>query len=114
MARYILVAHTEPVEGREAEFHDWTDNVHIPQIAALDGVDACVTQRFRMIDRPAPFRETRRYLTIYDVETNDIERVADAVDAAIAGKAFTLSDAFDGTSSSSSFFEVFTDRIAQR
>src|SRR5215469_3913675 len=76
MAKYVGIALTNPAEGKEAEFNDWYDNQHIPDVLALPG---CLSaQRFKLADQQLPNRPTPyRYLAVYEYE-------ADSVDAAIA------------------------------
>ena len=75
MTRFVGIALTNPVEGREREFNEFYDKQHVPEILALPG---CVSaQRFKLSDiqipnRPCPYR----YLAIYEFE-------ADAVEAAV-------------------------------
>ena len=70
MPRYKLVVMTKPVEGREREYNDWYQNVHLDDLVAIDGVKSA--QRFhlnRAVTDPPPMP----YLALYDVETNDID-----------------------------------------
>lgn len=66
-----LVALTNPVEGKEAEYNRWYDEVHVPDMLSLPGVTW--GQRFALpgtqtvgssapTDGPAP---THRYLALY-------------------------------------------------
>jgi len=75
MTKHVLIALTNPVEGREQEFNEWYDNQHVPDFLALPG---CVSaQRFKLSDvqlpRPCPYR----YLAVYEFE-------ADAIATAVA------------------------------
>jgi hypothetical protein len=35
---YLLIAFSSPAEGRDAEYHSWYDDVHLPEFTALPGV----------------------------------------------------------------------------
>jgi len=74
MPTYKLIVLTQPVEGREDEYNDWYQNVHLHDVAALDGVKRA--QRYRLNDNVAG-EEPFPYLAIYEIE-------ADSPDAVIA------------------------------
>ncbi len=38
MAKYNLIALTNPLEGRDDEFNDWYTNVHLADVLKLPGV----------------------------------------------------------------------------
>lgn len=95
MAKHVLVVLTNAANGRDDEFNDWYDNIHVPEILALPGFLAA--QRFRVGEAqigPAP---SHRYLALYEFEADNpadvtksfIEnagkmRMTDAIDAASA------------------------------
>ncbi len=62
---------TKPVEGREQDFNDWYQNIHLRDVVAVEAFKSA--QRFRlnqsMVDEPSPWP----YMAIYDVETDDID-----------------------------------------
>ncbi|MET9388313.1 hypothetical protein ABZY09_46955 [Streptomyces sp. NPDC002928] len=63
--REVLLALTNPVEGKDKEFQDWYWGTHIPEILALPGFVA--VRRLRAADTSTdgiPYR----YATIYEVE----------------------------------------------
>ncbi|MEV1025275.1 DUF4286 family protein [Streptomyces sp. NPDC050264] len=63
--REVLLALTNPVEGKDEEFQDWYWETHIPEILALPGFKAA--RRYRVADSAAdtvPYR----YVTLYEVE----------------------------------------------
>jgi hypothetical protein len=72
MARYWAVAHSNPSEGREAEYNDWYWNEHLKAILAIPGVIS--GQRFTAAPQqfgnaPQPFK----YLAVYEIETDVTE-----------------------------------------
>jgi hypothetical protein len=90
--RYLGVALTNPVEGKEAEFNEWYDNRHVLDTLALPG---CVSaQRYRLADvqrvgRPQPFK----YLALYEIETDDLAAMAAELAARSGTPAMPWSDA---------------------
>jgi len=71
--RYKLVVMTKPVQGREPEYNDWYQNVHLDDLVAIDGVKSA--QRFRLNQAVSCDKPPLPYLAIYDVETEDIDGV---------------------------------------
>ncbi|ROO87432.1 hypothetical protein EDD29_5040 [Actinocorallia herbida] len=67
--REALLALTNPVEGKDAEFKEWYWGTHIPEILALPGFVAA--RRYRAADS-AP-DGPHRYTTIYEVEGSATE-----------------------------------------
>lgn len=66
--KHLLVVLTEPVDGREAEFNDYYENLHIDEVLATTGWQA--GQRYHLTDQagakcPLPF------LAIYEAEADD-------------------------------------------
>jgi len=84
MSEYKLVVMTSAVEGREDEFNDWYDNVHLGDICALDGFTGAT--RYELQD----FGENplgHKYLAIYDMETDDADAtMQNMIKAATSGE----------------------------
>lgn len=74
MARYKLIALTNPVPGREDEFNRWYDEFHLPETCAVPGVVG--GQRYRRVGTPKPNGDSPRYeyFVVYEVETDDPEQ----------------------------------------
>lgn len=66
MARYKLVAFSNAVEGHDAEYNEWYDGQHMPDVLAIPGFVSA--ERFVCVD-DGP----HRYLAIYEIETDDLE-----------------------------------------
>ena len=106
MAHYLLVVHSEYLEGegKEKEFNDWYGN-HIDNLRKVEGVRS--VQRSRLLDIPSPTREGLRYLAIYDIETDDVVAFQKSVIEAESGT--PRSSAFNYETSRVGFFEVLDD-----
>jgi hypothetical protein len=71
MPKYTFVVLTNPVEGKEAEFNDWYNGHHVPDVLNVPGFVS--GQRFRLAD--LQFRNeprTQKYLALYEIETDDL------------------------------------------
>ncbi len=95
MAKFRMVALTNPVEGQEVAFNDWYRDVHLPELMSFEGMVSA--QRYKAavpLQTPLSFA----YLAIYDMETDDIgallQRIGSAGntsnDAADLASAFTV------------------------
>lgn len=89
----ILVIQTNAVSGRDVEFNEWYDSIHLDDVLGLPGVVAA--QRFRFMmprDANAPPPQYR-YLALYEIEGDPATTVA-ALDEAIAN-GMVISDAME-------------------
>lgn len=68
MAKCKLVALTTPLPGKEAEFNDWYQNTHLPEIIAIPGFQGA--QRFKLVAKMMG-ADDNQYLAIYDAESDD-------------------------------------------
>jgi hypothetical protein len=85
-----MIVLSNPVEGREKEYNDWYQNVHLGQVVAFEGFESA--QRFRLV-RNLVEREAYPYLAIYEIETDDIDAVLQEVQTQAGGERLTMSDA---------------------
>ena len=101
MAKCKLIALTTPVAGREDEFHDWYQNVHLPEILALPG--GISAQRFNLVAKLIG-SDTNPWLAVYDFETDNPGAVLGAMGEAAAGGKLTQSTASDMATTYTAFF----------
>ena len=104
MPRYKMIALTKPVAGREDEYHDWYQNVHLPEICAFPGVLGA--QRYQLAV-PLQNFDDRPFLAIYDIETDDINQTL----AGFAQNPTTACDASDNAGAYTVIFEEFGARV---
>ena len=70
MAHWVNIVETNCSDpSREKEFNDWYDNIHMPDVLASPGFLA--SQRYVSKE---PVKGRGKYLTVYDLETDDIEK----------------------------------------
>ncbi|MFC1405285.1 MULTISPECIES: DUF4286 family protein [Streptacidiphilus] len=87
-AHEILLALTNPVEGREEEFRTWYWETHIPEVLALPGI---VSAR-RYLAPESAAGVSHRYVTLYEVEGS-----AEAARDKLFTSGLSTSDALDVT-----------------
>lgn len=74
MAKYKLIVLINAIEGREDEFNDWFSNQHMHDSLKVPGMKTA--QRFELTDDQWPEASRQwRYMTLYDVETDDVAGV---------------------------------------
>lgn len=101
-----LIVFTSPAEGREDDFNDWYDNVHLAEFVALPGVVS--GQRFSLA--PHSPKAKTSYAAIYELSADPAEVMA-AMDAAIKDGSMHMSDAVDLTSVSMSAWDPHGDQM---
>jgi len=85
MARYKMVVMSKPAAGREQEYNDWYQNVHLKDVCGVKGVVSA--QRFRFSLSLVQGSDPLPYLAIYDIETDDINQtLADLTGRVAAGQ----------------------------
>lgn len=82
-----------PAEGKDKEFNDWYDNIHLAEFVALPGVVS--GQRFTLA--PTSPKAKTRYAAIYQLN-GDPADVLKAMDAAIKDGSMRMSDTIDPAS----------------
>ncbi len=76
--RHLVLILTEPTEGREDEFNDYYENLHLKEVLAT--TELATAQRFRLAaqageDCPLP------YLAVYETEAESAEAVIENLNA---------------------------------
>lgn len=94
MSKYVFVVMTNPTEGQEDAYNAWYDDQHLPDVLKVEGFTAA--QRFRLApieagNPNAPYR----YLALYEVETDDLQKARDALTAVAGTEAMPMSPALD-------------------
>jgi hypothetical protein len=96
LPRAILVVHTEPVSAdRVAEFNEWYDAVHIPEVLAK--VPGFTGARRYLASPSGPFHPPQPYLAIYEIDAADPELVLRELQQAVADKALDQTTAINRT-----------------
>jgi len=92
MPRYKMIVLSNPVEGREAEYNDWYQNIHLAQVISIKGFQSA--QRFRLTTSLVE-GEVKPYLAIYEIETNDVESVIQDLRKLAEAGSLLVSDTLD-------------------
>ena len=100
MAKQLMVVFSNAAEGREAEFNDWYERVHIPDVCSVEGVLGAQRYELAAEDPNAP----HKFLTIYELDRDGGAVMADVAEGMVSGT-FVASDSIDATSASIGFWK---------
>jgi hypothetical protein len=97
MAKTLFLAWSSPTSDEtDAEFNDWYQNTHMPQVrAAIPSITS--VRRYRTADLPGGQQPAHRYLAIYELDTDDIPAAAAAIGLAARQGKMDFTDAIDLT-----------------
>ena len=92
MAKYKMIVLTQPIAGKESEYNDWYQNVHLSQVVNVEGLTG--VQRYRLAHNVGK-EAVLPYLAIYDMETDDLAGVMAEMDRRAGTDRMVVSDAVD-------------------
>lgn len=90
MAKLTVLSNPRP--GREQEFNQWYDEVHVPDLLKVPGIAG--VERFRLHALPGAPTAAHGYLAVYELD-GDPEAVLAAMAAHSAESGIATSDALD-------------------
>jgi hypothetical protein len=92
---YKMLILSRPAQGREAQYDDWYQNVHLEQMLTLKGFKAA--QRFKL-QRSLGQREAQPYAAIYEIETDDLDAVLEELYREAGSQRLLIDEALDRAS----------------
>jgi hypothetical protein len=101
----LLLAFSNPADGREDEFNEWYDSTHLPDVLQVPGVTS--GQRYELAPNG---RSPHRYLAVYELEGDPDTVVRELLGRMRSGQ-IAMSDAIDPTAGS---LAVWLPRAAVR
>ncbi len=111
MAKYTFLALTNPVEGKEAEFNEWYDKHHVPDVINVPGFVS--GQRFKLADSQFGGEASKafKYLAVYEIETDDIAATIKELRARGGTADIVPSDAIDPKNVATYMFTPITEKV---
>ncbi len=76
--KHLIAVLTEPTPGKEAEFNDYYENLHLGEVLQSTGWDTA--QRFILTDE-AGRKCPHKYLALYQVEADDASEIIKTLNA---------------------------------
>lgn len=71
---HILIALTNPTDGREDEFNDWYERTHVPECLRVPGFKSGRRYRLTAVQGEPP---RQGYLALYELEGDDPQELLD-------------------------------------
>jgi hypothetical protein len=91
----VFLVLSNPTEGREDEYNEWYEQVHLPDVLAVPGVAAA--QRYRLAtmpeDSPIP-KPAHQYLAVYQLDGDPADVMQQFLERVGSGK-MVLSESLD-------------------
>jgi hypothetical protein len=112
MSRYQMLVFSRPVEGQEAEYNEWYDNQHLPQVLDLPGFVSA--QRFhlsRQVGEGPDEGTLQPYLAIYTIETDNIDGALQSLMDKAGGVDLLVSTALDTHTVQAMVYEEFGSMV---
>ena len=116
MAKYIMMVRSNPLPGRDDEYNDWYDRHALPQFVATPTIVAA--QRYKLApveppDYPGYEKAKHRYMVMYEIETDSLERTKQIVWSPDNIGRIPPSRAFDASSVDCQFYLPFGRRVTK-
>jgi hypothetical protein len=105
--KFRMVAFSDAAEGREQDFNDWYNNVHMQEVTSVAGFTSA--ERYKLHTTIGGEFKTK-YLAIYGMEA-DTTDVAGAALQTLAGSGLNVSDASRHESGALALYEVISARV---
>ena len=93
MTKYTFVVLSNPTAGKEAEYNEWYNGQHIPDVRNVPGFVRA--QRFKLADAQMGKHNPHKYLAIYEIETDDLAGALAELKARGGTADIVMSDAID-------------------
>jgi hypothetical protein len=113
MAKYVFVVMTNAAPGQEAEFNRWYDEEHLGDVLKLPGMVSA--QRFQVAaEEAANPQASLKFLTLYEIETDDLSRTQAALAAAAGTPAMPISPALAREGVYTVYFKATGEKVFAR
>jgi hypothetical protein len=104
--KFVQVVFSNPVAGREDEFNEWYDNVHIPDLLTVPGMLSAT--RYALHEAEIYHVEggvvpEHKYMCVYEME-GDVDAIMGKIRESVAGGQVHMSESLDLSSSRLSFW----------
>jgi len=110
MAKCIYVVTSSPVAGKEKEYNEWYNNIHLDDVLDVPGMLAA--QRFKPVtgaDNTLP----GKYIALYEIDSSNPKAVIDGLNK--ASSSFRPTDAIDYVNFNVGVYEACSDqKVAKR
>jgi hypothetical protein len=113
MAKLLLLVRSGPSRPeREAEYNDWYDSIHLPDLLKIKGVKAASRYRAATPQFGGGSIDGPGYLAIYEIEVDDPQDFYDGLGKGVADGVIRMTDAIAADPSGMSMWEEITPRVS--
>jgi hypothetical protein len=105
MQTYKYVVLTDALPGRESDFDHWCDNQHIRDVLKIPGVVGAVRYQ-AAAHQSGAIEAVRRYMTVYDIQSDDLRAVISELASRAGTPAMPISDSLDIDSLYTGFYQA--------
>ncbi len=111
MAKYTFIVMTNPVAGKEAEYNDWYNIHHVPDVLNVPGFVSA--QRFCLAGAQMGRDQIRphKYLALYEIETDDLAGTLKELRARGGTAEIVPSDAIDMKNVATFIFAPVAEKV---
>jgi hypothetical protein len=111
MAKYTFVVLSNPTTpGQEAEYNEWYNKIHIPDVLNVPGFVAA--QRFTLAEAQlGDGPRAHRYLALYEIETDDAKATLKELQKRVGTADMVMSDGIDMKGISAGLFKPVAERV---
>ena len=103
-----MLVYIRPLEGKEDEFNDWYNNIHLQEVVAIDGFISA--QRYELTAAQQMPEQEYKYLALYELED---ENVAATIENLLAASGtMDMGSSADLGSAKVSIFTSITEVVA--
>lgn len=112
MPKYKMIVLTNAATGKDAEFADWYDNLHLQQVANIEGFSSA--QRFRLLHPVGDNGTSYNSLAIYELETDDCQAAVAALQSSSGTENLVVSEALDTENLIAAVYEECTPVVLSK
>jgi hypothetical protein len=113
MAKMLLLVRSGPSSPeREAEYNEWYDSIHLPDLLKVKGVKAASRYQAVPVQFTGGALDGPQYLAIYEVEVDDPQDFYEALGKSAADGSMRMTDALAADPSGMSMWVQITDRVS--
>jgi hypothetical protein len=96
VAEGLFIAYSSAVPGKDAEYEEWYQQIHIPDVrAAIPSITA--VNRYKLVDLQGGGNGAPRYIAVYELGDADVATAAGQLGAAGAEGRLRMTDTIDMT-----------------
>lgn len=104
--KFVQVVFSNPAPGKEDEFNQWYDTVHIPELLTVPGMLSATRyalQEAQIYHAEGGMTPEHKYMCVYEME-GDVDAIMAQIREAVADGRIHMSDSLDLPSSRLSFW----------